>query len=115
MKFTFGHVDFSDASERQRFAEKFSGVICGGSSTPRFKPYCVNSGEDHFWTLDSHNDWHLIFQDGEPRVANISYRYQSDSVQAEEALAGWLVFKLGAKVVDKPSIAPAFDAANAQR
>ena len=60
-------------------------------------PYMPNEGDSTFWTIDMGNNWKIKFFDDEPDVFEVIHRYQNK--QAIAALAGWLAFRLGGKIL----------------
>lgn len=71
-----------------------SSIIGAGNG---FEPYKTNKDDDRSWVLDADNNWWLRFFDDNPDVFEITYRYQCELVQAEEALAGWINFVIGSE------------------
>ncbi len=81
---------YTSRESRERFARFLAATIEGQA----FTPYMPNEGDDSYWTLDSGNNWKvLFFPDGS---FDIRYRYQNATNQREEALAGWLFVRLDA-------------------
>lgn len=92
---------FDNPSNRKNFV-MFLAATVGGRIDGRFEPYCPNKNDDRYWVFDEANNWRVTFPDGEDTVIDIRYRYQCETVRAEEALAAWLEFQVRATV--KPNV-----------
>ena len=79
---------------RSNLVKLISGIISAGGD---FKPYETNKGNNSSWILDADNNWWLRFFDDNPDAFEITYRYQCELVQAEEALASWVNFVIGSE------------------
>lgn len=88
---------FDNLDERKNFV-KFLAATVEGRLGCQFEPYCPNQTDDSYWVFDSANNWRATFPEGDATAIDIRYRYQCDTVQAEEALATWLKFRAGATV-----------------
>ena len=92
--------EFKTPEARKSFAYFMAGFIEGGSIyKDRFEPYLPMPDNDTFWTLDSGNDWKLIFLPDEPNCFIIRYRYQNPTNQKEEALAAWLQVRINVTIL----------------
>lgn len=81
------HFNFGTPEERKRIINFVSTTIEGRKD---FIPYKPNEHDDRFWTLDSGNDWKILFYDDKPDQFRITYRYNSPEVNKEERLCKWL-------------------------
>lgn len=85
---------FIGALQRKWFATFLAGTIEGESLG--FVPYQPNKTDDTYFIIDRNNDWRLSFFEDDPSSFEIKYRYQCAEVQAEEALAAWLKYRVNA-------------------
>ena len=85
-----------DSPEARKEIVMFLSATIEGNSSRRFEPYEANDGDDRNWALDSNNNWRVIFPVDDKTAFDLRYRYQGGAVKAEEALATWLGFCVGA-------------------
>lgn len=90
------HYPFS--YDRKEIARLISSLLIH----PRHKdssgcPYMPNSGDDSFWTLDTGNDWKVLFK--EDRIIELYHRYSSQNHKVE-ILANWLVARFGFEMAE---------------
>ena len=104
-KMKFKAIDlWHDDESREMLAMFLQATIDANTSvnlSHGFKPYRTDKFSSARWKIDQGNNWFLHFFDDQPDVFEIVYRYQSDNNKAEEALAGWLVYRLGVEIVDE--------------
>jgi len=90
-------ADYANPDTRRMLAEFLSNTI-EGRDHPEV-PYKPNDNDDYYWTLDSNNNWKVKFYHEDPYSFEIIHRYQGGANKYEEALAGWLEYKLGVERV----------------
>lgn len=88
-----GKTNYSGGEARQRLAKFISNSIEGKEE--RELPYKPNEYDSYYWTVDMGNNWKLKFYEEDPFSFSIIHRYQGGANKFEEALAGWLEYKLG--------------------
>jgi hypothetical protein len=91
MLLTIKTENFNGPANRLRFIKFLSDILNAGSRIG-YQPTTLNNS-DREWTLDMNNNWWAFFR-GEHTV-EIMYRYQCAEVNAEGALAPWLIFTMG--------------------
>ncbi len=101
MKLKSHNGNYSSAENRKRLVNFLSTTIEGRKD---FEPYKPNENDDTFWTLDSANNWKVLFSpQAEPECFEIRYRYHNGSSQHEAALAAWLAVSLNVEVLEDDS------------
>lgn len=60
-------------------------------------PFMVSQNDD-YWSLDSNNDWRLLFSD-DNTILDITYRYNNQNNSKEAALFAWLSVKFDAEII----------------
>jgi hypothetical protein len=90
-------TSYETSNSRILFATFLSNTI-EGADHPEV-PYQPNDNDDYYWTLDSNNKWKVKFFYEDPYSFEIIHRYQGGVNKFEEALAGWLEYKLGVERV----------------
>ena len=88
-------TDYSKSSNRDDLARFVANTIEGREE--RHLPYRPNDWDDYYWTVDLMNNWKVKFYEEDPFSFSILHRYQSETNKFEEALAGWLEYRLGVK------------------
>lgn len=82
---------------RKRLVD-FLSVTIEGRKDDTFAPYRPNEDDDYYWTLDSGNNWKVKFLPDEPNCFEVIHRYQCAANPFEQALAAWLVVRLGLEI-----------------
>ena len=95
LKLKMPGANFATLGARQEFVRMLSAIIEAGRTG--FQPYNPNESDTRYWVFDAGNDWRVFFLEGSSDTIQISYRYQCEQVQAEEALFGWLAYRLKAQ------------------
>jgi len=106
MKLYFRGAEFDKATVRKDFVMFLSATVEGKDGRD-FKPYKANENDDRNWILDSANNWRVNFLEGDKTEIDLRYRYQCETVKAEEALAAWLEFRAGASKMPNERANPA--------
>ena len=83
---------YADSQSRINFARFLSLII---DADKDFSPYMPNQNDDTFWTLDSGNDWKIVFNERDGfETFRLFYRYNAGYPEYERALFGWLKIKM---------------------
>lgn len=90
---------FDTPEARATCALRLGRLVSVGDITP-YKP---NEDDDHYWTIDSGNDWKVTFFPDHPTRVHIRYRYNRLNRDMETPLAGWIMARWGGKIVEGPS------------
>lgn len=84
---------------RESFASLLTDILQAGNHLDEV-PYRPNGDrDDTFWTLDSGNDWKVVFYPDQPNLFRLTYRYNHPTNDHEAALAGWLVARYDMVIV----------------
>ena len=93
------HPQFITVQDRVWFAKFLATTIDGGDGSPVY--HQTNTGDDYHHGIGRGNDWWVRFEEDHSSFS-LTYRYQCEAVQAEEALTAWLLFRLsGVKLKEK--------------
>lgn len=87
--------EFDNQKARDRFAKFLAHTIDGGEEATY---HLTNASDPLQYSIGRGNDWWVKFNENS---FSLTYRYQCNTIKAEEALAGWLTHQLNA-VVQKP-------------
>ena len=94
------HPEFAGLQSRERFAKFLAITVDGDDNSPVYR--LVNATNPYQFGIGRGNDWWVTFsEDG--KSFSISHRYQCDRVKAEEALSGWLLFRLSGATLKENS------------
>lgn len=98
MKLKLHSFNTSETKDRKRIIEYITNIV--NTKNKDFTPYKVNKFDEMLWILDSNNNWSIFFREIPNNIIEIIYRYQCETVKAEEALSAWLCFALDAEIID---------------
>lgn len=96
MKFQVNDT-FGNDEQRKNFAQFLANTI-NADGRP-FEPYLLNPSDNMEYVVDRGNNWFLTFNSKNASEFKLTYRYQCETVKAEEALAEWLKFRIKATVL----------------
>jgi hypothetical protein len=80
------------------FAAFLAATIDGNADNQYF--HLTNTIDTMNYSVGQGNDWWVKFED-DHKTFSLTYRYQCDTVKAEEALVAWLIYRLDAIIVEK--------------
>ena len=83
---------FGCAEVREQFLELIARTIDGKAEAVYHQ---CNEHDDTYYSVGHGNDWRVKFNE---TSFSLTYRYQSNLVKAEEALAQWLSHRLNAEL-----------------
>ena len=89
---------FDDLKVRERFV-KFLAYTIDGSGDATY--HLTNVSDPFQYSIGHGNDWRVKFNENS---FSLTYRYQCNTIKAEEALAGWLTHQLNAQVIKEESL-----------
>lgn len=98
MKLKLRNFYASEVKDRKRIVEYIADILNAGNKD--FIPYKANKWDEMLWILDSNNNWSVLFREIPSNIIEIIYRYQCETVKAEESLSAWLCFALDAEIID---------------
>ena len=98
MKLKLHSFNTSETKDRKRIIEYITNIV--NTKNKDFTPYKVNKFDEMLWILDSNNNWSIFFREIPNNIIEIIYRYQCETVKAEESLSAWLCFALDAEIID---------------
>lgn len=78
---------YDTADKREDFA-KFISCLIEGAESPDL-PYKPNDYDSYFWTVDLGNNWKIHFDEEDPSLFTIHYRYNKGN-DFEETFGAWL-------------------------
>jgi hypothetical protein len=99
IKIRVKHIKFTSEEVCRDMAELLSCIVSGFEAPG--VPWKASEVDWTYWTLDQANDYKVTFFPEDPHCFGLTYRYQCEGNQFEEALAAWVAVKLTAEIVEE--------------